>query len=73
MVMRIEYPENNGAVIVHPVTRFADIHYLRAQIAGYQHQAIFPIKLLFNALAFMTTLPAERLGISPLGTGVTVC
>jgi len=69
----IEYLEDDGDLIADPVANFDDIGFVRSRIDGFQYQAIFPINVLFDAPAFETTLPAESLGISPSGTGVTTC
>jgi len=69
----IEYLDNGGSPVFDPVNNLDDIDFVRASIVGYQLQTFFPIEVLFNVPAFETTLPAESLGNSPDGTGVTTC
>ena len=69
----IEYLDRDGNLVANPAANMGDVDFVRARIAGYQYQSIFPINILFNAPAFETTLPSESLGDSPPGTGVTTC
>lgn len=69
----IEYLTDIGEPVGDPVTGFGSIRFVRASIADYQYEALFPLNVLFNAPSFVLTLPAESLGITPPGTGVVTC
>ena len=69
----IAYLDEDGGDVGDPVTNFGDIRFVRASIANYQYQAIFPLDRLIPTPSFEITLPAESLGITPPDTGTVTC
>lgn len=70
--VQIQYLNQAGNPI-NPVAQFVQVRFVRVRINGYNYTTFFPINTLLPAPAFETTIPAESLGISPPGTGVTSC
>ena len=64
----VEYVDQAGNVLVNPIGSFGLITYVRVRIVNFTHQLLIPLFITsFTAPSFVTTLPAESLGVWPGG------
>ena len=75
----LQYLDRDGAVLANPGgADFVRIAFVRAAIDnganGYRYRLLIPLHIQTLApLRFSTTVVAESLGVSPVGTGTTSC
>jgi hypothetical protein len=73
----ISYLDGDGSTIAPPITNanFGNIMFVQARIANtFQYQFLVPFYTQWlTPPEFRTTMVAESLGISPVGTGITAC
>ncbi|MBA4501417.1 TadE/TadG family type IV pilus assembly protein [Marinobacterium marinum] len=67
----IRYLQEDGST---PATSTSNTYYVQSAIVGYSHQMLIPFfDISLDALDFVTTLPAESLGVHPVAAGAPPC